>query len=170
MVEEKIPARIPALAEVQTKVERAYRDERAKALTQQAANEFIERVRAGQSMEAVASAEGRELRTSQPFLRSEPFIKPMGGSRQMRDAAFALGPDASLLDQAFAIGGDFFVASVSQRETPSVADLGEQLAELRDRMTLSRREEVFQRYVDELRARAEVRIYPDRIDALRRPS
>ena len=170
VLQEKIPARIPELAEVRPAVERAYKDAQAIVLAQAAADAFLEKARTGESLDAVAVAEGRTLNLSEPFSRSEQFIKPMGGNRKMRDAAFALGPDASLIEESFEIGGDIYVAAVSKREVPSGEDLEQQVAEVRDQMTLSRREEVFQRYVEELRARAVVEIYTERLDALRTPS
>ena len=169
-LEEKIPARIPELAEVRPAVERAYKDAQATALAQTAADEFLAKVRAGESLDAVAQAEGVALANSQPFSRSEQFIQPMGGNRQMRDAAFALGPDGFLLEESFPIGGDVYVAAVSNREVPSGEALAEKVAATREQMTRSRREEVFQRYVDELRANAVVEIYNDRLDVLRRQS
>jgi len=169
-LEEKIPARIPDLAEIRPAVERAYRDAQATVLAQTAADDFLARVRAGESLDAVAEAQGVELANSQPFSRAEQFIQPMGGNREMRDAAFALGPDAFLLEESFPIGGDVYVAAVSDREVPSGEALAEKVAETREQMTRSRREEVFQRYVEELRAKAAVEIYNDRIDVLRRQS
>ena len=75
-----------------------------------------------------------------------------------------------MLEESFPVGGDVYVAAVSNREVPSGEALAEKVAETRAQMTRSRREEVFQRYVEELRAKAVVEIYNDRIDVLRRQS
>ena len=170
VLQEKIPSRIPELQEVRAPVERRYRDAEASVLALAAANEFLTKAQAGESLEVVAAAEGQSLNDSVPFSRQEQFIQPMGGNRKMKDAAFALGPDASLLEEPFAIAGDVYIASVSNREFPAGSDLEQKVSDTRAKMTQSRREEVFQRYVEELRAAAVVEIYTERLDALRAPS
>lgn len=170
VLQEKIPERIPDFEEVRAAAERAYRDAEASALALAAANEFMAKVQAGEDFAAVANAGGQRLNDSLPFSRQEQFIQPLGGNRKMRDAAFALGANESLLEEPFVIAGDVYIASVSNREVPEGSDLEEKVSDIRAQMTQSRREEVFQRYVEELRAAAVVEVYSERLDALRAPS
>lgn len=168
VLEEKVPAAIPELATVEAQVELDYRREHASVLAQTAADELLAAAQAADLATAAAAAE-RDVQESEGFVRGARVIQGIGSDDALRDAAFALVPEAPLAERSFVIDEDAFVVALAGRDLPEGEELDSAVERTREQMENRSRSAVLQRWIAELRADAEIRIYNDNIERIREP-
>ncbi len=124
--------------------------ERARASGQ----ELVDHIRAGRSLEQVATAAGLEVREAGPFTRAT-FVPGLGRANAAIGTAFGLRPgQTSGLVEADDI---LYIIEVLERRDADRAQFDEQKDFLRARMTAGIEQERIRRFMEDLRSRARIR-------------
>lgn len=168
VLDEKIPSEIPELADVEATAEIDYRREHAGVLAQTAADELLAAAQAADLASAAEAAE-RKVQETPGFARGADVIQGIGADAELRDAAFALAAEAPLADRSFLVGGDAFVVALAGRELPEGAELDAAVERTREQMENQSRSSVINRWIEGLRADADIRIYSENIERIREP-
>ena len=135
--------------------------ERARASGQ----EVVDLIRAGRSLQEVATAAGLEVRETEPFTRVS-FVPGLGRANAAVGTAFGLRPgQTSGLVEA---DGMLYIIEVLERTDADRAQFEEQRDFLRARMTAGIEQERVRRFLDDLRSRARIRDNRDAV--LRAPA
>ena len=165
-LDEKIPSVVPPLEEVRSKVVEDFRRAKAQEAGEAAAGEFLAKAKELGSLEKAAQAEGRTVETSQSFSRQGPYVPGMGVNQELKDAVFALSEAKPVADETFAALGDTFVVGVGESAVPADDEMSEKIEESRTALLRQTQQELFQRYVAELKAKAKVEINRQVLDSL----
>ncbi|MFP6664064.1 MAG: SurA N-terminal domain-containing protein [Deltaproteobacteria bacterium] len=164
ILEAKIPAAIPEIATVESRVEVDFRRAQAGPLAEAAAAAFLEAARSSADLASAAEADGRALDESPLFARRGGAVPGIGAADDLKNVAFGLSAEAPLAERTFLVGSDAYVVALAERQLPDADDLEAQIEETRTSMTNQRRSEVLQRYIRELRLAASIEIYKNNLD------
>lgn len=161
-LKERVPSHIPELEDVRDQVAAAYRRVEAKALAEQAAEQFLAGLKDGGKFAALAKKADVEVEETGEFSRSySPFVPRIGTSEALAEAAFALPEGQQVIDQVFTVQSRFVVAAVKARQPADMDQLDEaKRTELRDSILARKQNEAVQARIDELRAAATIEITP----------
>jgi peptidyl-prolyl cis-trans isomerase D len=161
-LKERLPSRIPTLAEARPRVEVAYRKEQAKVLAKAAAERLKTAASKGGGLTGPARGMGLPVEETGLFSRaSSPFVPKVGTSDELVKSAFALAAPGSCSDKVYEIDGYFVVAALKSREAANPALLDEaQRKQLREALLERKRTEVVQKRLEELKAGAVIEIAP----------
>ena len=153
-VEERVPERVPGMEEVQEKVEERVRKEKALALAESKAKDFLDEVEtSGLSISDIE--DGPKPSETAPFSRNGypselPFIKGLVNSVFELAEGKAAGPFVGK-DTAYAV-------QLKEKIKPDPADYESRKGVISDRLLMDREQQVFQDYYEKLREAAGAKI------------
>jgi peptidyl-prolyl cis-trans isomerase D len=154
------PSRLPELAEVKSAVEKAYREEQAQTLAFELAQKLLEL--AGEQQDLAAAAKQLDLRVDNTgdFSRSSGyFIPQIGSSQELADAAFALTEADPVIDNIFTFDDRYLVAALKTTKRADFSALNDvDIAQLRERLLLEKKEQAVTDTLDELYQQAQIEI------------
>jgi len=166
-LKERVPSRIPTLAEARAQVEQAYRREQARNLAKAAAERLLSVARAGGGLSGPARSAGQQVETTGPFTRSFiPFVPKVGTSEELAKGAFALTRPGECVDKVFDIDDSFVIAALKIRETADPARLASaERDQLRQAILERKQNDAVKARLDELRAGAAI-VIPPQVQAM----
>ncbi len=161
-LKERLPSRVPTLAEVRAQVEQTFRRDQSADLAKAAASRLLSAAKAGGGLAAPARAMGQLAEETGPFTRSySPFVPKVGTSEELAKAAFTLTTPGQCVDQVFDIGGHYVVAALKRRETADLAGLGAiQRDQLRQAVLERKQNDAVKKHLEELKVGAVIEIAP----------
>lgn len=161
LVERRPPGTFP-LAEVRDQIRqrlvRRKREERALEVL----DAFADSVRSGGDFQQLAEARGWEVRSAGPFTRRD-FVNGLGQNTEAVGAAFGLA--AGSVSGAVEAGDRVAVIQVTDRGMPDAERFLQVRDQLRNQLTSQRRQNWLDRWMNELRERAEVQDLRNQLDA-----
>lgn len=136
-----------------------YRDEKAKAEAETAANGYIERIKAGEKMESVVPAEGPDnkgpfsikVATSRPFAKTAKTIPGIGQAEDLVKAAFEGITEPKL----FTINNDYFVVQTDVRNQPTDEEFNKLKVGIKDKLLSMKQSVMLAKQIKSLREKAE---------------
>lgn len=161
-LKERLPSRIPTLADARVKIEAAYRKEQAKTLAKIAAERLLSTAKNGGGLAAPARAIGQLTEETGAFsLASSPFVPRVGTSEELAKAAFALTAPGACIDKAFEIDGHFVVAALKSRQAanPVLLDTARR-KEISQAQLEKKKNDALQKHLEELKSGAKIEIAP----------
>jgi len=149
LTEKYIPASLRSFEEVREDLAReAWALNAADAQAQQKADSILERLRAGETMEAAAKQLGLKLQRTGLFARNPNNMIPgLGESEKLLQAAFAPNPPGTLLNGIFNVERKRVIAQVAERETLSEDDLEKELPVAREQLLKAKRNEYLRNWI-----------------------
>ncbi len=161
-LQERLPSKVPTLAEAKAAVEIAYRKEQSKGLAKAAAERLLTAAKGGNGLAGPARAIGQLAEESGPFSRTySPFVPKVGTSEELSKAAFALPAPGAPLDKVYEIDGFFVAAALKSREPANLTRLDEaQRQQLRKALMERKQGEAMQKHLDEMKKTAKIEIAP----------
>jgi parvulin-like peptidyl-prolyl isomerase len=162
LVEKREP-RIPDFDEVKAAVTDRFKQERARSQVEQAARELAGGANAAGDLKAAAAKLGLEAQD----LPSYKLGTPLGeaGTSSAADDALATLKEGEITKTPLKIGENWVVAGVTKRKEADMAEFSKQRDSLVESALTTRRGDVFEDYVETVRARLErenkITIYED---------
>lgn len=166
-IKERVPTRIPTLAEARPQVEQAFRREQAKGLAKAAAERLLSAAKAGGGLAGPARSGGQQVESTGAFTRSfSPFVPKVGTSEELAKAAFALTTAGECIDKVYEIDGSFVVAALKRREAADPSRLGNaERDQLRQSILERKQNDAVKARLDELKAGAAI-VIPPQVQAM----
>jgi len=161
-VTEKVPSRLPDLAEVRDRVAAEARREEATKKARERATAVLAKLR--ENAEIAAAAEGLEVRESEPFRRLDGLIPGLGPQPDLRVEAFKLTKDKPLAPEVYEVDGDVVVALLKDKLPADDSAFEAQKDSIRAQIDDRRKRLVVEEFLKQLRARAQIRINPEALD------
>ena len=152
LVEER-PARIPEFAEVREQVTERVKQERARAQLEQVARDLANSAGGAGDLKAAAEKLGLTAETLPSYRLSTP-IGEAGTSAGADDAIFAL-KEGEVAKTPIKIGDKWIIVAASKRKDPDMAEFAKQRDTLAEGMLSTRRNDVFEDYVNAAKSRME---------------
>lgn len=154
---ERMPARDPSLEEVLEKVRSDLQRTKAMEKARQDAEAVLERLKKKETtLSSEAEKRGWKLITSPAIGRTAP---PAAIPAEMALAAFSLGPQETLLPQAFKQPEGYLLGEIKERIAADPKGLEEQKPLLRTLLLRDKREAIFRDWIKELRARSQIKTF-----------
>ncbi|MCX8071137.1 MAG: SurA N-terminal domain-containing protein [Candidatus Binatia bacterium] len=161
---ERIPSKIPDLAEIEDKVAEKSKLAKARQLARQKAESFLEEAKKS-NLRSVAEAQRVEVEETPAFGRDGAFIPRIGDSQELKQAAFDLTPEAPLVPRAFPVGDSFVVAALLDRVEPTDEEFAARKDQLAQQTMAQRRAYVLEEFVNSLQAKAKIELSPIQVAA-----
>ncbi len=155
-VAERWDAHVPELEVVREKVERDFTKEKASEAARARADELLEQMRAGKSLESLAEAGGGKLDTTEKFGRGGPFVPGLGNVAGLKELAFAAKKEGEALPRSFLHRGDAYVFALRERETPPRSDFEDSKEEAIDGVRVAKRQKSYEDFIRGLKESAEI--------------
>ena len=114
---ERVESRPAEFEEVKDKVEREVKKEKAASLARERAEAILEELKGGKSMDDVAT-EDVPIKETGLFSRERDYIPKVGMSTEIKEAAFHLTGEKTLIPEAFEIRNRFIIVRLKEREVP----------------------------------------------------
>ncbi|HKT47793.1 MAG TPA: peptidyl-prolyl cis-trans isomerase [Candidatus Acidoferrales bacterium] len=163
LVQQILPAHQGTLEEVRDRVVSDLKLAQATQLAKSKANDLVSRVKSGEKFAAAAKALGLDAKTSDPFARAGSI--PGGPSGKMLTAAFQ-GKQGDV-GAPVAMGENWFVYQIAEKQEPNPSDFDKQKKELTDSVLQTKRGtafDAFQASLDtRLRQEGKLKLYLDRM-------
>lgn len=165
-MDERLPAETPPLEEVRSLVLGDLRRVEGEKKGKAAAEALLAQARELGSLEKAAEAAGRTIETSQALNRQGPYVPGMGVNQELKDAVFSLSDDSPLADRVFASLGDSMVVGIGEVDEPTETEIDEKLAGTRQVLLDESRQNLFRRYVAELKAETDIQVNTQLLEQL----
>lgn len=145
--------------------------------TKKQADALLAKLQSGTAIDTltVAEADARDqtptattkpVRYDTPWvLKSQESIPRIGASQELHDAIFALDATAPIARVPYKVGRSYYVVVYKDREKPDDAKFEETKDELKKQALNEKRDRVVRDWMDELRAKADVKVNPALVPA-----
>jgi len=157
-VEERIPSAIPELAAVRPRVEADLRRRRGSEEAGKRAEALLAKLKETPDLAAVAQQEGLKVEESTQVGRFGPFIPNLGNSAELKDAVFRLTPEAPVVTKPYDVGGDAVIAVLTAKLPPDEQQFESQKTALRDGVIQREETTAVRHFIDQLKAKADIRL------------
>ena len=157
-VREKLPSRVPELADIHDKVETAVRGEQATAKAGERAEAIRKQLVEKKSLEEVAAAEKLTIEETGPFTRGGDYVPRIGSSPELKKLSFALSADNPVAPEVSVVGGDAYVVVLKDRQPADMAEFDKKKAELVKRHLDDQREAAMGALLNQLKGRAKINV------------
>lgn len=156
-VTDRQPSAVPALADVKETVKSDYTDHLAGEQAKAAAQDYLEKLKAGEDWAKLASGSKLEAKTTDFFTRQEP-VKDVGYSPELHEMVFSLSADKRYPDQVFQNDKGVFVIRWEGEEGINTAKFEEEKERYRDMLKRMKDQALFREWLGSLRQKAEVEV------------
>lgn len=156
-VTDKQPSAVPALADVKETVKSDYTDHLAGEQAKAAAEDYLEKLKAGEDWVKLASGSKLEAKTTDFFTRQEP-VKDVGYSPELHEMVFSLSADKRYPDKVFQNEKGVFVIRWEGEEGINTAKFEEEKERYREMLKRMKDQALFREWLGSLRQKAEVEI------------
>jgi peptidyl-prolyl cis-trans isomerase D len=157
---EKLPSRIPDLAEVRDRVETAARTERAAALAKTKADALLAEVQKG-DLDTAAKAVNLQVDETGLFSRQAGPIPKLGIAPDLRKDAFQLTPEKPVAPKVYAVAGASVIAALKEHVPADAEKFNSEKATLLQRIEQERKQQAMESFVNYLKARASIELDED---------
>jgi len=150
LTEKYLPASLRSFEEVRESLAReVWALDLADAQAQQKAENVLERLGAGETMEAAAKQLGLKLQRTGLFARNpDNMIPGLGRSEKLLNAAFGSEPAGTILSGIFKLERKRVIAQVAEREALSREDLEKELPAAHKRLLEAKRSEYLRKWIE----------------------
>ena len=141
------PPSTPTFEEIRAKVEDEFKNERARTLLTQKAQELSDRAKAAHDLKKAAKELGATMKTSDLVL-PDAQVPEVGSMSGQASVAFAMKPGE--ISGPISSGNDAAVLQILENQQPSEADYAAKRDQLRDTLMLQKQQERFGLFVSNL--------------------
>ena len=157
-VVESKPAQVPEYDAVAEEVRADLIAEKQKEMARTDAEAFLQALKKdGATMAGKSAAEGKTLRTTGFFKRNEQ-IPQIGYTPEIAQAVFLLTEDAPLVPEVLEANNVHYVIRLQSRKEPSPEGLEAQKDDIARRLLQQKRQEAFQQWLSDVKARSKIEI------------
>jgi peptidyl-prolyl cis-trans isomerase D len=144
------PAATPTFEEIRSTVAADFKEERSSSLLLTRTQELADRAHAEHDLARAAREMGAKLETSEP-VGPDGQVPDIGQMTGQASTAFSMKPGE--ISGPIRAGSNGVVLTVIERHEPSLADFAQSKDQIRERLLATRRAELLEVYIDNLRER-----------------
>ncbi len=148
---------VPELPAIRERVAAEARLEKARALAREKAEAFLSAAKE-KGFEATAQSMQREVQETGPFTFEGGYVPHIGTLPELKKIAFALSAESPLPSQVFSSGDSFYVVAFKEKLAPDWAEFQKEKDRLIQQATNERRSEVLEKFLNGLKAEAQIRL------------
>lgn len=149
---------VPALEEVGEGVKKAVRKEKAQEVAREKAEQWLEELASGGSMDQIAKREHLTTEETGAFTRKGSLISKIGTSKELAQEVFSLTPDKPLPKKVYRVKDYYFVVKLKEKIGADQEKFQSQKEKVRERLLTQKREERARLWIKGLKEKAEIKI------------
>ncbi len=150
-------AAVPPLSAVRAAVEARFRQGESRRLAEKRARELLDLARKD-GWEAAVKRGGLTTQRTGPFAQKGGSVPQVGWSPALKEAAFAVKEVGAVGPEPVEVNGAYCVYRVASRTEADLGGLADQREKLRGELLPRKQSEHFDKYLEELRKRADIEI------------
>jgi len=150
---------LPTLEAIEDKVVKLAREEKAREIAREKAEQLLRELTSGTPMDKIAAREHLTLEETGFFARKSGFIiSKIGSSEELSKEAFSLTSHRPFPQKVYGIGKYFFIVALKEKEEVDQGKFQSQKDKVREMFLLQKGEERVRLWLKGLRERAEIKI------------
>jgi len=157
LVERREPY-VPALEEVEARVKKAVRQEKAKKAAKEKAERLLAELASGTTVDQTAKREHLIPEETGLFTRGSVYIHKIGPSEELLREAFSLTPEKPLPGKAYGIKDDYYLVKLKERIGADREKFQAEKVKLRKRLLAQKRNEGVKLWIKGLKEKAAIEI------------
>lgn len=153
--------REPTLDEVKKEVKEAVAMEKAIKEATELAEKILAQVQKGTKLAKLAKQNRLKIDETGNFSQSSNFVPQIGVSQDIVEKAFALTADKPSADTIFRVGDDAVILRLKKRQEIDMKTFEKEKELFKEKILSKKREEVFKKWLEEARGKAELSYHED---------
>ena len=150
---------LPTLEDVRDQVARRVKRDKAKEVAQAKADELLQELAAGASMDQIAEREGMTIEETGFFTRRSNFVGQIGPLEELIQEAFTLTPEKPFPQKVYSNGPAYFLVKLKEREEVGQEQFLSEKETKRAQLMQQKRDERARLWLEGLKAGAETKIF-----------
>ncbi len=160
---DRVQSRIPPFKEIEARVREVYIKVNAVAAARAQAQKLLEQIKGPADFQTIAKSNQLEVRAVEPFPRATQSVPGVGEFPEATDAAAAIPEVPGVIPRVMENSGNSYLFEVTARAFPSDEDWKSVEQKFTDEYLAERRAQAWTRYLDDLRAHAEIVVHTDQL-------
>jgi peptidyl-prolyl cis-trans isomerase D len=159
-IKERTEAAVPSLDTVRSKIEKNLTESKANNMALEKAKSLLEQLKKEKDIAKVAQQNGLKLEETGWFLRSAAQLPKIGELGEAKAGGIALSAQKPFPDKAYAQKDAAYVVAFKASQGADMAQFDKEKEQLRNQALGESRQQVMQRFVENLKAKADIKIHP----------
>jgi peptidyl-prolyl cis-trans isomerase D len=159
-IKERTEAAVPSLDTVQSKIEKNLTESKANNMALEKAKSLLEQLKKEKDIAKVAQQNGLKLEETGWFLRSAAQLPKIGELGEAKAGGIGLSAQKPFPDKAYAQKDAAYVVAFKASQGADMAQFDKEKEQLRNQALGESRQQVMQRFVENLKAKADIKIHP----------
>jgi peptidyl-prolyl cis-trans isomerase D len=159
-IKERTEAAVPSLDAVRSKIEKNLTESKANHMALEKARSLLEQLKKEKDIAKVAQQNGLKLEETGWFLRSAAQVPKIGELGEAKAGGIALSAQRPFPDKAYTQKDAAYVVAFKASQGADMAQFDKEKEQLRNQALGESRQQVMQRFVENLKAKAEIKIHP----------
>ncbi|WP_369681963.1 SurA N-terminal domain-containing protein [Malonomonas rubra] len=167
-LKERQESRLPELAEVKVKVEKAYRTNQAQHFAKELADQLLSKAQELKSLRKAATELNVNVEETGQFPTSYgSFVPKVGQAEELAKEAFTLSEEAPIASKVFTVDGKYLVASLKEFKLADFSTMDEiAKSQLREQLLAGKKEDAVKEKLNALMEQARIEVLvPELINA-----
>jgi peptidyl-prolyl cis-trans isomerase D len=158
-IKERTEATVPSLDTVRSRIEKNLTESKAQDMALEKAKSLLEQLKKEKDMARVAQQNGLKLEETGWFLRSATQIPKIGELAEAKAGGIALSAQKPFPDKAYAQKDAAYIVAFKASQGADMGQFDKEKEQLRNQALGESRQQVMQRFIENLKAKAEIKIH-----------
>jgi peptidyl-prolyl cis-trans isomerase D len=159
-IKERTEAAVPSLDAVRSKIEKNLTESKANHMALEKARSLLEQLKKEKDIAKVAQQNGLKLEETGWFLRSAAQVPKIGELGEAKAGGIALSAQRPFPDKAYTQKDAAYVVAFKASQGADMGQFDKEKEQLRNQALGESRQQVMQRFVENLKAKADIKIHP----------
>jgi peptidyl-prolyl cis-trans isomerase D len=158
-IKERTEAAVPSLDTVRSKIEKNLTESKAQDMALEKAKSLLEQLKKEKNIARVAQQNGLKLEETGWFLRSATQVPKIGELVEAKAGGLALSAQKPFPDKAYAQKDAAYIVAFKASQGTDMAQFDKEKEQLRNQALGENRQQVMQKFIENLKAKAEIKIH-----------
>jgi peptidyl-prolyl cis-trans isomerase D len=159
-IEQRSEPTVPPFDEVKSKIEKSLQESKANEMLQQKATSLLEELKKDKDISKLAQQHGLKLEETGWFPRSASQIPKVGELSEIRSGVIELSAEKPFPDKIYTQKDNAYIFAFKESQGADMERFAKEKEELTKRALAESRQQVLEKFVETLKAKAQVQISP----------
>jgi len=155
---------VPSLDAVRSKIEASLKESKAHEMMQQKAKGLMEELQKEKNIKKVAQQNGLKLEETGWFARSAAQIPKIGELSEARSGGLMLSAQKPFPDRVYTQKDNAYILAFKASQPADMEQFDKEKEQLTNQLLGEMRQQVMQRFVEGLKAKAEIQVHPNSLE------
>jgi peptidyl-prolyl cis-trans isomerase D len=165
-IKERTEAAVPSLDTVRPKIEKNLTESKANNMALEKAKSLLEQLKKEKDIAKVAQQNGLKVEETGWFLRNAAQLPKIGELGEAKAGGIALSAQKPFPDKAYAQKDAAYILAFKASQGADMEQFDKEKEQLRNQALGESRQQVMQRFVENLKGKAEIKIHPGALEEI----